>query len=474
MKKNYNIYIQSVIIATIVMISGISVATAQVNTLYYIETVPTRHEFNPSFQPSARGYFSTIPVLSGFYAGAGNNSLTLSDILLPSSSNGRTRSAWFYTDAGELDDFYSNLKKTTHVYSETDLRLFAFGIRILDSAWFTVGLNTKSTASVLIPKDLIRLFAYGTTDTASINRFNFDRFGVRANVYTELAFGYSQRLSPKLTVGGKLKFLIGHSNVTANVKDFKLDASRESWNFIIDGSVKTSIPSAKYEIDNGKLENINLGNMTAGDMISGGFGVAIDLGANYKLFDDRLTVSASLLDLGFISWKAKNSSQTSINGSFEFTGIDFTFEDGVAQWDEDYLKHLEESIEYKTRANSSYLSTLAAKVFLGAEYRVLDNKFSLGALSKSTIINKTVFEEITASFNYLEFEFFNASLSYSLLNGHFSTFGLGLGGRLGPVNLYLAGDYFTAKYSKQYIPYKNKAFNLQMGILFNFGWKNNK
>jgi hypothetical protein len=205
----------------------------------------------------------------------------------------------------------------------------------------------------------------------------------------------------------------------------------------------------------------------------GGFGLAIDLGANYKLFDDRLTVSASLLDLGFIGWKAKNAANMRVNGQYEFEGVDFEFEDGVAKWDEGYFDDIEESIDYST-SFKSYTSALAAKVLLGAEYGILDNKLTFGGLSKSTIINKTVFQEITASVNYLQFDWFNASLSYSLLNGRFGTLGIGLGGRLGPVNLYVAGDYFPARYTNQFIPYKNKSFNYQFGLLFNFGYKAKK
>jgi hypothetical protein len=471
MKKNYTRHLLISIATITVLIAAAPAVSAQVSTLYHMETVSTRHELNPSFQPIPRGYYSTIPILSGISVSAGNNSLTFSDIILPQGSGGRSRTSLFYSSAAAIDNLYNNLRKTTHVYAEVDLRLFAFGIRINDSAYLTIGLNTKETANLFVPRDLFKFAAYGTADTVGVNSFNFDRLGIRSNVYTELAVGYSQKVLPKLIVGGKLKFLVGHSNLNAKIDRFRLNASRERWDFDIKGSLDMSIPGAEYELDDqGKIEKVNAKQIAARNVI-GGFGVAVDLGANYKLFDDRLTVSASLLDLGFIAWKAKNASHTSFDGNYEFDGIDFEFKDGVAEWDEDYFDNIEENIEYKTVASKSYSSTLAAKVFLGAEYGLWDNKMSVGLLSKSTIVNKTVFEEITASANYIQFKNFNASLSYSLINGRFGTIGLGLGGRLGPVNLYLAGDYFPAKYTTQYIPHKNKAFNLQMGILFNFGYK---
>jgi hypothetical protein len=471
MKKKY---IASCIAALTVLSAALTTVSAQVNTLYHMETVSTRHELNPSFQPVPNGYYSTLPVFSGFYFNAGNNSLVFEDLLYLQKNGGNNKTTWFFNNENSIGNFYNNLKKTTNIYSEADLRLFAFGFRIFDNAYITAGLDTKVSVSSTVPKDLLKLLVYGTNDTVGINSFNFNKFGVKASAYTELALGYSQKIFPKLTLGGKLKFLVGHANVNTKIDNFKLNASRDKWDLEINGTANMSLPGAEYELDKqGKIGSVNMEDFAASDLW-GGFGLAIDLGANYKLLDDRLTVSASLLDLGFIAWKAKNVSNMLVDGRFEFEGIDFEFENGVAKWDEGYFDNLiEENIDYTTTFES-YTSSLAAKVLLGVEYGILDNKLTFGGLSKSTIINKTVFQEITASVNYLQFKYFNASLSYSLLNGHFGTVGIGLGGRLGPVNLYLAGDYFPAKYTNRFIPYRNEAFNFQMGILFNFGYKAKK
>jgi hypothetical protein len=237
-----------------------------------------------------------------------------------------------------------------------------------------------------------------------------------------------------------------------------------------------SIPKVEYELDEqGRIDGVNTDRMDElkpGDLF-GGYGVAIDLGANYKLLDDKLTVSASLLDLGFIKWKAGNTANMPIKGHFEFEGVEIEIEDGIANWDEGYFDNIQDNIEY-TATYESYTSALAAKVLLGAEYGILNNQLTFGGLSKSTIINKTVFQEITASVNYLPFDFLNVSLSYSILNGRFGTIGLGVGGRMGPVNIFIAGDYLPARYTKQYIPYSNKSFNLQYGFLFNFGYNAKK
>lgn len=50
-----------------------------------------------------------------------------------------------------------------------------------------------------------------------------------------------------------------------------------------------------------------------------GFGMAVDLGATYKLRED-LTLSAAILDLGFISWNNTIKAATS-NKPWEFDGF---------------------------------------------------------------------------------------------------------------------------------------------------------
>ncbi|MDR1583204.1 MAG: DUF5723 family protein [Prevotellaceae bacterium] len=476
MRTNYKKYAQYGIIAMIALFTTISTVSAQVNTLYYMKTVSTRHELNPSFQPIPKGYYTILPIISGFSLGLGNNSVAIEDLIYPVNINGENKTFWFYDkDHSHVDDFYKSLKSNTNVYYEADLRLFAFGVRLPHNSYLTIGLNTKINAGFFIPKDLAKLSAYGVDAPTGTSSFDLSGLGARANVYSELAAGYSREINKKLTVGGKLKLLLGHANTTLEFDKFKVDVSKDRLTFDIKSTINMSAPNIEYELDeDDKIEDLNTSDML--DKLSfgklmGGTGIAVDLGANYKLLDDKLTLSASLLDLGFIKWKAQNAANAPIKGSFVFEGVDITIEDGVADWDDGYFDNiLEDNIDYTTTFNS-YTSFLAAKVLIGAEYGILNNILTFGGLSKSSIVNKTVFQEITASVNYLQFSCFNASLSYSLLNGRFGTIGLGLGGRLGPINIYAAGDYFPAHYTKQFIPYKNKAFNFQMGILFNFGYK---
>jgi outer membrane protein OmpA-like peptidoglycan-associated protein len=433
-----------------------------------MKTISTRHELNPSFQPLTKGYFA-LPVFPGIYFGVGVNSLALEDIIYPKNN----KTIWFYDkdNGGNIDDFYKRLKSNINIYTEADIRLFGLGFKLPHNSYLTIGLDTKVNAGVFLPKDFAKLAVEGG------NSFDFSGLGVRTNVYHELAVGYSREINTKLTVGGKVKLLLGHANVTTKFNKFKLDISKEHVALDIKGTANVSAPGVEYELDEkGNFKNINsddmFDNFSFGKLV-GGNGFAFDLGANYKLLNDRLTLSASVLDLGFIKWKAQNAANISASGSVDIESLgSIKIEDGDAKWTSDpQIENIEDYLNYNTNLNSGYTSALAAKVYIGAEYGLIKNALTFGALSKSTIINKTIIQDLTASINYLQVKWFNASLSYSVLNGRFGTFGLGLGGRLGPLNMYLVSDYLPTHFTKQYIPYKSKAFNLQLGLVFNVGYK---
>ena len=59
-----------------------------------------------------------------------------------------------------------------------------------------------------------------------------------------------------------------------------------------------------------------------------GYGGAIDLGVSYKLLD-KLTLSASVLDLGFIKWSKSNTSIARANTEQTYDLLDPASQPGV-------------------------------------------------------------------------------------------------------------------------------------------------
>jgi outer membrane protein OmpA-like peptidoglycan-associated protein len=477
-------------LATLLLLMAVYGTQAQVSTLYNMENVATRHELNPAFQPISNVYID-LPVPPSLYMSFGNNSMSLYDVVRPiKQADGTFKTEWMLNS----DDFYNQLKDVTRIHTESDLGLFGFGFRVKHS-YITFGFKLRSSTGIYLPKDLFTLPLQGAGENG--REFNLDRLAFNATSYAEAALGYSLEVNERLNVGAKVKALFGIANTSLEMNRFRINASRQRWNFDLDATANMSIPfDAKYieSEDARRIHKIEYGEPeSTSDWVNGilkpqGMGAAIDLGATYKLFNDRLTLSAAVLDLGFIKWKQAGSANMPVSANFDYEGVELKVEDGKitdmdgnTDWFDKYGDMLEDSIQYTTTYNG-YSTALASKVMLGAEYSLLNEKLSVGLLSKSTIINKTLYEEVTASLNLLPVSWFNLSASYSLINGGMGVFGLGVGGRLGPFNLYVASDYLPLQYTKAIdlgglstpVPYKFKTFNFQFGMMWTFGNGNSR
>ena len=451
--------------------------SAQVNTLYYMQTVSTRNDLNPAFQ-SLPNVYVQLPVISGFYFAGGNNSLILHDGIYPKFGNTVT---FLHPEYGDKNKLYDQLRKDTRIFSETQVDLLGFGFRLKQKHFITFGISHKSNVSTTLPKDLFKLGLYGTPDTINMNVFDLKKLNVNTNVYTEIALGYSQNVNEQLVLGGKVKFLLGQANVHMKSDKLTLETSRERWIAHMNTEINASAPYMDYYLnDESRIDSVNFnepGNKWDYPRLvyqnPAGYGGAIDLGASYHILDNHLHLSAAVLDLGYIRW-TKNTINAKANGDFEFEGVQIELdEDNNIDLGklEDAFKGFEDSIKYRATLGNSYGAWIPAKVMLGAEYGILDNRITFGLLSKTIIANQKLYEEVTTSVNFLPINWFNASISYSWMNGRFNNVGLGLGGRIGPVNLYVATDYGPMRYTPEWYPTHTQQVNIKTGLVLNFGYR---
>ncbi|HEY6913589.1 MAG TPA: DUF5723 family protein, partial [Paludibacter sp.] len=375
---------------------------------------------------------------------------------------------------GSIDNFYNALRRNTLMQSNLQLNLLSFGFRTGKSYWnFTV--NEKFNERFNVPKDLMKLMLYGTPDKNN-NAYNLSTLGFDMSAYTEVGLGYSRIVNDKLAIGGKLKFLSGTANVSSSLESLNLTAGIDQWTIKGGGSINYSSPA---NIGGTDLENIDP--TTPENPLDwvkpSGLGGAIDLGATYKLTND-LTLSASVIDLGLIRWN-QNTKKASFNIDYEFHGLVNPKIDSFNQQSELFdslLNSIKNSVEDTIVDNSAYVTKLAPKLNVGAEYAFFNNKLSVGLLSSTMFYNNVAYEELTASINGRPIDWFNLSASYSILNGRMSNIGAGLGVRTGFIHWFLSADYIPLQYTKPYpvnfgnqivklpLPYNTKGLNLAVGF----------
>jgi outer membrane protein OmpA-like peptidoglycan-associated protein len=458
----------------------LNVRSQQVNTMYFMDNVPVRHYLNPAFQPYSDFYLG-MPVLGFTQFGVSNNSLTLKDFVY--NQNGQTIT--FLHPDGNKDKFYNALRPTTLMNANVQINLFDFGFRTGNSFW-SFSLTQKAEGNVGIPKDFMKLLLYGTPDKVN-NVYDFKTFGFNATMYTEAALGYSKKINDKLSVGGKFKFLLGNTNTSMSNQNLMLNAGIEEWTLKGAGEINYA---GVVKINGDSIHNFEP-EMPASRMDflkPAGMGAGIDIGATYKPIRN-LTVSAALTDFGMIRWNL-NAKNVKYDVDYKYIGIDsLSFN---SNWDmgfiaDSIINGLSNSLN-DTITNSAYSTRTSPKLNVGLEYSFFNDKLSLGLLSRTIFQNKTIFEELTASVNGRPVDWFNMSLSYSIMNGRMSNIGAGLGLRVGFINYFFTADYIPLNYAPIKlkdidagmpnftlpIAYNTKGLNFAVGLNMVFGNRKDK
>ncbi len=278
--------------------------------------------------------------------------------------------------------------------------------------------------------------------------------------------------------------MYGVANASTKNESLKINAGIDKWTITGSGTLNVSSP-ADITVTTDEID-IDLPDQ-AGDWANpAGLGAGIDLGATYKLLDE-LTLSASITDLGFIRWRGKpNNISYKINYQFDGFFDDNTDMDGD-DWLEDaldtILTAIKDNLEYELDGTNPFTTSTSPKLNIGAEYSLWDYKLNFGLLSRTMLHKSRLYEELTVSVTTRPVNWFNFGLSYSLVNGKFSTLGAGMGLRSGIINWHFSADYVPLTYAslpldnssfKVPIPYRSKGFNFAMGINLVFRSKNDR
>ncbi|MDR3365748.1 MAG: DUF5723 family protein [Prevotellaceae bacterium] len=461
---------------------SVSLRAQQVNTLYFMNNVPERNAYNPAFQPVHNVYID-LTIMPNFRFDVGNSSLGFSDVIFSKNINGVDSTITFLHPAAlkEKDNFYSALRKTNRIYGDLTFNLIGFGFRVKKN-YFTVDVSQKASAGFYLPRDMFKLALYGAGKGSGgySDVFDLKRLGVQSSVYTEFGLGYSRKVNDKLTVGGKLKYLIGQANINTDIEKLKLTMDNDRWNISGSGTLNASLPlmdipvGADGLVDLANLnpeintESINGIKDIANIILSSNNGFGVDLGATYNILPE-LQLSAALIDLGFIRWRS-NLTNASFNGNFETTGIDYNPGDKVEDRLDTMLQTLEDAFVF-TGSHSSYTTALSTRLNVGAEYSVVNNKIGFGMLSSTLYAGKSLYTDLTVAANLRPCTWFSTSFTYSLLHGRFSNVGFGAQLRVMPFNMYIAVDRIPLTFASQELPVPTnlKSVNLQAGMVWVIG-----
>jgi hypothetical protein len=430
-------------------------------TLYYMDRLPQITTMNPAAQPECNFYLG-LPGISGINLNIGNNSLNYEDIIFDSPVND-SLITFLHPDAN-VDDFLNNLKEDNNLFTELSANLLSFGFRAGES-YIHFGIMEKSELYFSYPKDLASLLLKGNKQFAGTSA-QFGNFAMTSNNYIEYSLGFSRKVFDNLSIGFKAKYLNGLASLRS--EDFNLELytseSGDSMSLSTDIELQATAPVTITTDSMGYVDEINDRDISVSDAFANP-GFAFDIGAVYQPMDE-LTLSASLVDLGFISY-GNFTHNYRIEGQYGFTGIDvssqFDDSDTESNMGEELIDSLKESINM-TYSEDAFFAPLGPKIYIGGRYH-LTEKVDFGLLSRTRFFNGNVQQSFTLSANTRPIRGISLSASYSIMNGAYNNLGLGLALRLGPFQLYTMSDMFSAGMW----PQKTQSFNMRFGLNFVIG-----
>ena len=436
---------------------------------YFMEGSSARLQLNPGLQPT-RGYFN-IPVIGALNVSANSNTLGIQDII-------------DVIDDG--NDIFSNNTLFNRLKLDNDLNV-NLNTDILSFGWYkgknfwSVNAGVRMDVGARLNKGMFEFMrnvnGFALENIAGQNQhYDMSNQKIRMNAYGEVGLGFSRRFTEKLTVGVKVKALLGLARAEMNINKFnvsmdlpempeytsdytQVELSPEDWMgkgyaYEANGNIVTTMKGGGITFDqNGMIEDFDFDEHDLG-IAGGGFGM--DFGFSYEI-TPNLIVSASVLDLGFLKWNKKETRMGSVEGS-ENVIIDGSNYDQYIGGDFLSLERFnfkeQQDVDYKSRTRLSSTAVAAA------EYSILNKKLSFGAMYSAHFVQPKALHDITFSATYRPKNWFNAALSYSPILAGGKSLGVAL--KLGPI--FLGTDYM-------YFGKNSKSVNGFLGLSIPLGSK---
>ncbi len=464
MKKTLT-YIHTYILVVFVLVFCGSAKAQNLSSAYFADGYAFGHQLNPAKAYDRKGYFS-MPLLSNLNVGIKGN-LEMRDFFkkLP---NGKM--ATILHPDFSYDEAMSGLSNNNKLLMDMRMDILSFGFGAF-KGYNTVTLSTRIGFGFNVPKEF-----FGLVKSIENRNYNFSDMGMKMSAYAELGLGHSRQINDAWRVGGKLKLLVGAGYAKMNLDDVKMDLSNEDqWTVSADASAEIGVKGFTW----GEKDNdgeIDFDNIDVKDPGIGGFGAALDLGAEWDLgkqgWVDGLKVSAAVLDLGFIKWNnvaiARNNGEDVVFNGFEGIKVDdgdgTDFDDLLDEKGEEFEKLLNmEAVDGSSKARM-----LGATLNIGVEYALpMYKKLSFGLLSTTHIQGQYTWNEERLSFTLSPAKAFEISANVGV-----GTFGANVGWLVNfhprGFSLFVGSDHCLGKIMKPAIPMRS-SYNINMGIVFPIG-----
>jgi hypothetical protein len=419
--------IKNIVLSLLVVATSTSLFGQRDLTLYNMGNMSQAMSVNPAYRPKT-SVFVTLP-LGMQTIGFTNSGFGAADLFTPSQTS-------FVTD----DSFFKSMRSINSLQLQMRNEVFGFGFRVKKN-YFTFNVSNKFDLEFDYTPDFLQLLIQGNGGGLAGRRASFDGLGIHVSDYTEYALGYNREVNEKLVVGGKIKLLSGLANVNTAKSTLGFTTGINGTSVGFDGSAFIRSSNLGVALDTTKQTKFpvesafNFSNL----------GLALDLGVTYKVAE-KVTLSASIIDLGYISWKNDVKNYELKKFEYTFNGVDAS---SVLTDTTDVFKKISDTLTnmFKTeQSNTAYSTTLATRFYVGGTYH-LNKYFNAGVLWYSQFVRNQYRPAVVLSTTVNVRSWLSASVNYGMYAKSYSNLGFGLSLRGGPLQLYVLTDNILAPFN---------------------------
>lgn len=457
-------YINKYMALGLLSICSLHAMAQQLNSAYFTNDYKFRHTMNPAYgneqnYVSMPGFGNVNVSLMGNF---GYEDVIFDNPMFPSTSKDRLTTFMnpYISTPDALKGFNSGDNK---ILGDVSITVLSAGFKGF-GGYNTIELNARTSFGMSLPYELFE-FAKNTGNRT----YNIGNISANGQAFAELAFGHSRQINEKLRVGAKVKLLFGAGRGDVNIDNVKADlAADDKWTVSGHAKSEVSVKGFTYKTEEKEYKEEGRGTYQYVNDVDvdgaglGGFGLAFDLGGVYKINND-FTVSAALLDLGFIRW---SNNMVAVNGGEEFVFNGFhdvaVNEDHggstMSMQGDKYSDQLADFANLQDKGDEGGRTTgIGATLNLGCEYTLpVYRKITFGVLSSTRFRGDYSWTEARVSANWTPLKWIDGGVNMAF-GSYRNSFGWVVNFHPKGYNFYVGMDHTLGKVSKEFIPLNSNA-----------------
>jgi len=372
--------------------------------------------------------------------------------------------------------FVNSLAKNNYLGINSAVELWGFGFRT-GKVFVTVDHRLRVNTDVRYSKALFGLPVYGnmayTEKPADMN------ITANVNAYQELGISLRHEINDKMAWGIRPKVLFGIANLRANKVNAVLTTDPVTYDLAMTYNADVRAAAIMpYNLTFDKENGFNLEYSTNVSDITGNmfknWGVGLDLGFTFKPLP-QVSVSLSVLDLGYIGWRTSTTKMTSVlhdagrfyeDGSMVFAGL--TRSDIETLIDGGNLNELLDTLAYyfplDVTPTGAYYTATPMRVVMQGDWEFAKHH-RLSAAAQFRFASNYVQPSLTVAYDGCFFNMIDVCVAYTMQRMSFDNLGFGLGLNLGYLNLYAGTQNLVAAMAYQ----DASQLTATVGLVFNWG-----